>query len=199
MVVPLGCIYTPLKVIENLPLLTYDPVMCKGTSCRSILNPYCRIDYKSKIWVCPFCFQRNHFPAHYNDINENNLPAELIPNYCTIEYALATRPPAGPPVFIFVVDTCMDEAELQALSDSIEQVAPPNLPPKMPLLGSQQGACSPSGRVAMSACLAPGQLSPSAACSRRIAGAPTAECGRAPLAGGPHHFWHGGADPRVGL
>ena len=73
MVVPLGCMYTPLKAIENLPLLPYEPVVCKGSSCKSILNPFCRIDFKAKIWICPFCFQRNHFPPHYNDINENNL------------------------------------------------------------------------------------------------------------------------------
>jgi len=120
MVVPLGCLYTPLKAIENLPMLPYEPVVCKG-SCPSILNPFCRIDFKAKIWVCPFCFQRNHFPAHYNDINENNLPAELIPNYTTIEYALPC-PPAGPPVFLWVIDTCIDETELQALKDSLEQV-----------------------------------------------------------------------------
>ena len=120
MVVPLGCLYTPLKAIENLPVLPYEPVVCKG-SCPSILNPFCRIDFKAKIWVCPFCYQRNHFPAHYNDINENNLPAELIPNYTTIEYALP-RSPAGPPVFLWVIDTCIDEAELQAIKDSLEQV-----------------------------------------------------------------------------
>jgi len=120
MVVPLGCLYTPLKPLENLPLLPYEPVTCKGT-CAAVLNPFCRIDFKAKIWVCPFCFQRSHFPAHYNDISENNLPAELIPNYSTIEYALP-RAPAGPPVFIWVIDTCMDESELQALKDSLEQV-----------------------------------------------------------------------------
>ena len=120
MVVPLGCMYTPLKAIENLPLLPYEPVVCKG-SCPSILNPFCRIDFKAKIWICPFCFQRNHFPPHYNDINENNLPAELIPNYTTIEYALP-RAPAGPPVFLWVIDTCLVESELQALKDSLEQV-----------------------------------------------------------------------------
>jgi len=118
-VVPLGCLYTPLKAIENLPLVNYDPVVCKA--CPAILNPFCRIDFKTKFWVCPFCFQRNHFPAHYNDINENNLPAELIPNFATIEYAV-TRPAAGPPVFLWVIDTCVDEAELQALKDSLEQV-----------------------------------------------------------------------------
>uniref|UniRef100_A0A7S0P3C0 Protein transport protein SEC23 n=1 Tax=Calcidiscus leptoporus TaxID=127549 RepID=A0A7S0P3C0_9EUKA len=119
MVVPLGCLYTPLRAIDNLPLLPYEPVVCKA--CPAVLNPYCRIDYKSKIWVCPFCFQRNHFPAHYNDISEQQLPAELIPNYTTIEYALP-RAPAGPPVFMWVIDTCVDEAELRALKDSLEQV-----------------------------------------------------------------------------
>ena len=119
MVVPLGCLYTPLKPIAELPLLPYEPVVCKGT-CPSILNPFCRIDFKAKIWVCPFCFQRNHFPPHYSEVNENNLPAELIPNYSTIEYALP-RTPASAPIFLWVVDTCLDEAELQALKDSLEQ------------------------------------------------------------------------------
>ena len=119
MVVPLGCLYTPLKPIDELPRLPYEPVVCKGT-CQSILNPFCRIDFKAKIWVCPFCFQRNHFPPHYNDINENNLPAELYPSYTTIEYVLP-RSPAGPPAFLWVIDTCLDESELQALKDSLEQ------------------------------------------------------------------------------
>ena len=119
MVVPLGCLYTPLKPIPELPVLPYEPVVCKG-SCPSVLNPFCRIDFNAKMWVCPFCFQRNHFPPHYNDISENNLPAELIPNYTTIEYALP-RQPAGPPAFLWVIDTCLDESELQALKDSLEQ------------------------------------------------------------------------------
>ena len=114
MVVPLGCMYTPLKPLPpELEPLPYEPVVCKGT-CPSILNPFCRIDYKAKIWICPFCFQRNHFPPHYNDINEQNLPAELIPQYTTIEYALP-RAPASPPIFLWVIDTCMVESELTAL------------------------------------------------------------------------------------
>ena len=120
MVVPLGCMYTPLKPLPpELEPLPYEPVVCKGT-CPSILNPFCRIDYKAKIWICPFCFQRNHFPPHYNDINEQNLPAELIPQYTTIEYALP-RAPASPPIFLWVIDTCMVESELTALKDSLEQ------------------------------------------------------------------------------
>ena len=38
MVVPIGCLYTPLKEIKNLPVLNYDPVVCK--QCKGILNPY---------------------------------------------------------------------------------------------------------------------------------------------------------------
>ena len=79
-----------------------------------------RIDFRAKIWICPFCFQRNHFPPHYADISENNLPAELIPNYTTIEYALQ-RQPTGPPVFLWVIDCCVREDELEPLRDSLEQ------------------------------------------------------------------------------
>ena len=120
MVVPLGAIYTPLKHIEQMPVLPYDPIACKGNNCGAILSPYARVDYNSKLWVCPFCFQRNHFPPHYADISENNLPAELIPQFTTIEYALP-RAPAGPPIFLWVIDTCMREDELQSLKDALEQ------------------------------------------------------------------------------
>ena len=37
LVVPVGCMYTPLK--EGMPLVYYEPVQCKGP-CRSILNPF---------------------------------------------------------------------------------------------------------------------------------------------------------------
>lgn len=38
MIIPVGCMYTPLKQIDDMPVLPYDPVICK--SCRAILNPY---------------------------------------------------------------------------------------------------------------------------------------------------------------
>eukprot|EP00741_Cyanophora_paradoxa_P008894 tig00001408_g8610.t1 len=119
-IVPFGAMYTPLKKIEGLPVLPYEPVVCKGP-CRAVLNPFCRIDYRGKIWICPFCFQRNHFPPQYADISESNLPAELIPSYNTIEYALP-RTPAGQPVFIFVVDTHLPDDDLQHLKDALTQV-----------------------------------------------------------------------------
>ncbi len=38
LVVPIGCMYSPFK--ENIPLLYYEPVMCKGTCKQCVLNPF---------------------------------------------------------------------------------------------------------------------------------------------------------------
>ncbi len=44
-VVPLGCLYTPLKKIDMMPPpLAYDPIRCNG--CSAILNPYAQVDYR---------------------------------------------------------------------------------------------------------------------------------------------------------
>ncbi|CAM9090886.1 unnamed protein product [Chrysoparadoxa australica] len=131
-VVPTGCLYTPLKHVEGMPPpLGYDPIRCNG--CGAILNPFCQIDYRSKLWTCPFCTNRNQFPPHYaENISETNLPAELIPQFTTVEYELTT-PPSGPPVFVFVVDTCNSEEELDQLKDSIQQAV--NLLPEDALVG----------------------------------------------------------------
>lgn len=111
--------------------LNYDPIKCNG--CSAILNPYVQVDFRSKIWTCPFCMARNHFPPHYaENISEQNLPAELIPQFTTVEYELQT-PPTGPPVFLFVVDTCLDEEELAHLRDALQQSL--NLLPEDSLVG----------------------------------------------------------------
>ncbi|KAK4703717.1 protein transport protein SEC23, partial [Phenoliferia sp. Uapishka_3] len=116
-VVPIAALYTPLKERADLPPVLYEPITCKAP-CRAILNPYCQIDVRGKLWICPFCLQRNAFPNHYKDISSNNLPAELLPKYTTIEYTLS-RPAQIPPIFIYVVDTCLDEDDLKALRESI--------------------------------------------------------------------------------
>lgn len=106
-----------MQIADAPPPLPYEPIYCKG-ACRSILNPFVQVDYRSRVWICPLCGNRNNFPHHYADISETNLPAELIPQFTTIEYQLQ-RPPAPPPVFLLVVDTSGKEKELQALKDSI--------------------------------------------------------------------------------
>ncbi|KZV67256.1 protein transporter SEC23 [Peniophora sp. CONT] len=116
-VVPIAALYTPLKEREDQPAVLYEPVTCKPP-CRGVLNPYCQIDIRGKLWICPFCLGRNPFPPHYRDISNTNLPAELLPKYTTIEYTLS-RPAQVPPIFLFVVDTCMDEEDLKALRDAL--------------------------------------------------------------------------------
>lgn len=119
LVVPLGCLYQPIKERPDLPPIQYDPVLCTRNNCRAILNPMCQVDYRAKLWVCNFCFQRNPFPPQYAAISEQHQPAELIPSFSTIEYTI-TRAQCMPPIFLFVVDTCMDEEELGALKDSLQ-------------------------------------------------------------------------------
>jgi len=130
-VIPIGALYTPLKPIGNPPPLVYDPIRCNG--CGALLNPYCQVDFRTKLWTCPFCLGRNHFPPHYaENITDTNLPAELIPQFTTVEYELQTRG-AGPPAFLFVVDTCLPESELDSLKDSVQQTL--NLLPEDALVG----------------------------------------------------------------
>ena len=125
-VVPVGFHYTPCKRIENLTTVNYEPVLCK--SCKSVLNPYCNVDFRSKYWECPFCSTKNLFPNNYSQhISEQTLPPELIPEATTIEYILDKKR-TNPPIFLFVLDTAVDQDELNELKDSIQQTLS-TLPP----------------------------------------------------------------------
>lgn len=118
-VVPVSCLYSPLKERPDLPPIQYDPICCTRQTCHAVLNPFCQVDYKSKIWTCNFCYQRNPFPATYSAITETHQPAELISQFTTIEYQVRGPAPVGP-VFLFVVDTCMEEEDLQAMKESLQ-------------------------------------------------------------------------------
>lgn len=55
----------------------------------AIVGAASAIDYQMKLWTCPFCLMRNHFPPNYAEsISETQLPAELIPRFTTVEYQL---------------------------------------------------------------------------------------------------------------
>lgn len=62
-VIPLGCLYTPLKSRPDLPPINYAPVLCQR--CQAVMNPFCQVDYQAKIWACNFCYNRNPFPQSY--------------------------------------------------------------------------------------------------------------------------------------
>ena len=67
------------------------------------------------------CYARNHFPAQYSGINEQMLPAELFQEYTTIEYRLPVVKAVYAPAYVFVVDTCLSEDELNASQGAISQ------------------------------------------------------------------------------
>uniref|UniRef100_A0A7N6AMN0 Protein transport protein SEC23 n=1 Tax=Anabas testudineus TaxID=64144 RepID=A0A7N6AMN0_ANATE len=99
LVVPVSCLFTPLKERPDLPPVQYEPVLCSRANCKAVLNPLCQVDFRAKIWACNFCFQRNPRGA----------PAPLI--------------------FLYVVDTCLEEEDLQALKESLQMslsLLPPN-------------------------------------------------------------------------
>ncbi|KAL9655272.1 hypothetical protein ABK040_009046 [Willaertia magna] len=131
-IVPVGSLYTPLKEIPNLITLNYEPVVCK--TCRGILNPFARVEYRTKTWTCPLCFDTNSFPPSYSGITEQTPPAELHPSFTTIEYKLISKQSlAPPPVFLLLIDTCLLEEEMRALKDTILQSL--NLIPENSLIG----------------------------------------------------------------
>ncbi|EEB08026.1 GTPase activating protein Sec23b [Schizosaccharomyces japonicus yFS275] len=117
LVIPIASLYRPLNDRSDVPTVFYEPVVCKAP-CHAALNPYCQVDTRAKFWICPFCLQRNPLPHQYKDISSSNLPIELMGQSTTIEYTLS-RPVKSPPVFLFVMDTMLDQVELQALKSSI--------------------------------------------------------------------------------
>uniref|UniRef100_A0A665ULS6 Protein transport protein SEC23 n=1 Tax=Echeneis naucrates TaxID=173247 RepID=A0A665ULS6_ECHNA len=119
MVVPVAALFTLLKERPDLPPIQYEPVLCSRATCRAVLNPLCQVDYRAKLWACNFCYQRNQFPPSYAGISEVNQPAELLPQFSTIEYVVQ-RGPQMPLVFLYVVDTCMEDEDLQALKESLQ-------------------------------------------------------------------------------
>ena len=58
-----------------------------------------QVDFRAKLWVCNFCFNRNTFPPQYSAISEQNQPAELIPHFSTLEYTI-TRAQVQVPVLL---------------------------------------------------------------------------------------------------
>lgn len=60
LIVPLSVLYQPFKERSDINnVVAYEPVVCTRAQCRAILNPMCQVDYRAKLWVCNFCFQRN--------------------------------------------------------------------------------------------------------------------------------------------
>ncbi|KAI3880292.1 hypothetical protein MKX03_011025 [Papaver bracteatum] len=118
-IIPIAISISPIKSHSDIQILPYIPLRCKTCSC--ILNPFSRVDFSVKIWICPFCFLRNQFPPHYSPmISDINLPAELYPHFTTVEYTFPSQIPSCP-VFLFVLDSCIINEELEFVKSAIKQ------------------------------------------------------------------------------
>ncbi|CAG9326527.1 unnamed protein product [Blepharisma stoltei] len=116
-VVPVSVFYTPLKQIEGLGLVEYEPLFCN--ICKGVLNPYVGVDFKAKVWSCPLCFNKNAFPPHYKEyISESSIPSEMTPQFTTMEYILG-HSELVPSIYLFIIDTCCTTEELNSLKSSI--------------------------------------------------------------------------------
>ncbi|WOL12215.1 hypothetical protein Cni_G20981 [Canna indica] len=122
-VIPFAASISPIRSSPSLVVVPYPALRCKPP-CAAVLNPFARVDFGAKMWICPLCFSRNHFPPHYAGVSEANVPAELYPQCTTIEYA---PPPIDaavslpPPVFLFVLDTCLIEEELDFVKSAMRR------------------------------------------------------------------------------
>lgn len=112
MVVPLGCLYTPL----GLPAveLHQEPIRCV---CSGVLNPHCTIDHRSHTWGCVLCGNKNAFPANVSLAAEQT-PPELSKANESVEYISYVK--RSPPTFVIVIDTCVDtDSELEGLKEYV--------------------------------------------------------------------------------
>ena len=117
-VIPIGFHYTPLIKNENIPLLEYDPLRCRN--CSSVISPLFPYSVRGKKWECPFCGIQMMFPKNYSDfMTEENLPAEILPENSTVEYKL-NRKENNNPIFLFLLDTSIEEDELNELKESVQ-------------------------------------------------------------------------------
>lgn len=111
-VIPISCLYQPLRPKENLITIESYPISCKSCSC--ILNPYCILDSNNNCWICSICNNRNLFPN-----NLNQLPIELNPDLIDVEYILPDNNLIKPCVFTYIVDLAIEFEELESLKDSL--------------------------------------------------------------------------------
>lgn len=112
--VPLACLYQPLRSMDQPVLLNEPPIVCRG--CQGILNPYCQPDLNTQSWTCCFCFMRNALPPQYH----HQLPFSTNQDCVNVEYNLPIVSNVTPPIYIFVVDTCLDHENIESLTSTLQ-------------------------------------------------------------------------------
>jgi protein transport protein SEC23 len=92
------------------------------------MNPFVEISAQGRQWVCPICLGYNILPTEL----QGTIPTQTLPANTTVEYILNNRAPA-PPIFVFVLDTCLEKDDFEALVEQISITL--NLLPSNALVG----------------------------------------------------------------
>ena len=69
----------------------------------------------------PVLPREEQFSAALRGCTEQNLPAELFPNYLVIDYTINPNKVTPPPAYLFLVDVCVSDEELASLKASLTQ------------------------------------------------------------------------------
>ena len=131
---PIACLYSPLKERDDLPPVLYEPVTCKAPACRAILNvsgwlgflPFAQELYShtAKLTCAQSCGSVHSACSATAFLLTTKIfrPPTFLPSFCqsirrSNTHSLGLH--KCRPIFLFVVDTCLDEDDLKALKDSI--------------------------------------------------------------------------------
>lgn len=113
---PLSCNYSPSKELPPNNILDYNCLRCN--LCKSVLNPYCKIDFQNYTWHCPICYGANTFPSVYKQMKPENVSYELYPTSITVEYSSKNQITTER-IYVFIIDTCTDPQSLDNLKKQI--------------------------------------------------------------------------------
>lgn len=115
-VIPLSCLYQPLKPKSDPVLINAYPIAC--TSCDAIANPFCIFDPNSRQWSCSVCSRQNQLHPSLPD-----RPSEILdPSMVDVEYVLPDNQVMQyeqPIAFVYVIDLSLDDSEFDALIESL--------------------------------------------------------------------------------
>lgn len=109
----LGLVLNPMEQLQCKPL-DYRPVVCQ--ICRSVLNPFCKVDFSNKTYQCSICYHNNILPAAYHNMTEENVSAELRIENSSVDYESPENPDPRL-VIIFVVDIAVYEKDIESLKN----------------------------------------------------------------------------------
>lgn len=115
-VIPISCLYQPLKLKNDPVLINTYPIAC--TSCDAIINPFCIFDINSRQWSCSVCNRQNQLHPSLP-----NRPTEILdPSMLDVEYVLPENQALQyeqPIPFVYVIDLSLDDNEFESLIESL--------------------------------------------------------------------------------